>query len=50
MENPDNDESDIKVSRATINILCDHDNLNIILDPMADMEDMGTHKQCCTMF
>ena len=39
-----------EVSYSTIDLLCNHKNVNIILDPVTAMEEMGTQKQRCTMF
>ena len=41
----DDNSSDFNVSESTIKLLCDHQNENIILNPMATMEDMDPHKQ-----
>ena len=48
--NSDNDNIDVEVSCSTINLLCNRNNVNIILDPMAAIEKMGTQKQRRTMF
>ena len=38
------------MSDATINKFPNRQNVNIILTPMAAMEDMEPHKWLCTMF
>ena len=45
----DDDNCNDKVSRSTIDLSCDRNNVSIILDPVAAMEEMETQKQRRTM-
>ena len=45
LENSVDDKSNIEVFQSTIDLLYDRKNVNIVLNPMAAMEDMGTYKQ-----